>query len=264
MSPDINKLIRDYEHADSELRMSFAGNATPSDGEVAKLDKELTKTFKALISAELTDKASHLRRLNFFISVLEEMESSTGIAQQILSKIRQDANATVDYDTSFPINVIPLTNSTQICCDDLVEIGYSSRSTKLLSASEIEELCTNASRFNSEHNVTGMLFYDYSTQNIFQILEGPETTLLKLMDSIKDDSRHTEIRLCFYNHIKARSFDKWAMTKITLSDLFVEVPHINEIGDWFNSKFLLDKGLSNSMRHTWVIEKLQKYYRKAV
>ena len=89
----INQLISDYTMAMHELKKLLSDITNPSDVMVSKLDKKIQIAFNALISAELQNKSSRLRRINFLISVIKDMEFSSEIITQILDTIKEDVNA---------------------------------------------------------------------------------------------------------------------------------------------------------------------------
>ena len=264
MKDDINNLIDLYDDALSELQELLAAGADSSSIRLKKLDRTLSETFEALMTVELHDKASHLRRLNFLVSCMEKMNEQSEMTARMLAKIRDDANATTKYDKNFPINVIPLRKSLDGDSNKLIEIGYTSRSSPGFSNSELNKVWKHAVRFNRENQITGVLFYNPFTRSIFQILEGPESKLLTLMASIEQDTRHTDVRLCFLNNINDRNFQNWAMSKTTLADVMTEVSDVSEIERWFISKFSIKENDVLSARHNWMIEKLCKHYSQAV
>ncbi len=264
MKNDINNLIDVYENALSELQEMLAEGADSSSMRLKKLDRTLSEAFETLMTVELHNKASHLRRLNFLVSCLEKMNEQSETTVRMLAKIRDDANATTKYDKNFPINVVPLRKSLDGTSDALVELGYTSRSVNGFSDNQLNELCNYAVRFNEQNGITGALFYNPNTHAIFQILEGPEAKLLNLMASIEEDTRHTDVRLCFLNTITERNFENWAMSKTTLADIMTEVSDAADIERWFASKFSLNDNIEFSARHSWMIEKIRKHYELAI
>ncbi len=81
---------------------------------------------------------------------------------------------------------------------------------------ELEELLTQARRFNQEHDVSGLLIYRGG--NFLQILEGPIEVLTRLYSRILHDKRHTDIRLLLHATIEKRMFERWHMGLLNLEE----------------------------------------------
>lgn len=65
--------------------------------------------------------------------------------------------------------------------------------------------------------ITGLLFAD--GVSFVQVLEGPDARVIACYERILQDQRHHDIRLRSLTSIDARSFPRWSMCGLTLSDL---------------------------------------------
>ena len=73
----------------------------------------------------------------------------------------------------------------------------------------IREILETARNFNKKNDITGCLLFYHG--EFIQYLEGRQTTVLKLFDSIKADKRHRNVQLLSYATIKEREFADWSM-----------------------------------------------------
>ena len=93
----------------------------------------------------------------------------------------------------------------------ITSLLYVSRSTLLLpqQGDEVDEIVAVSLRRNPALEVTGALVF---TERLFaQNLEGPDSALDALMDSIRRDPRHRDVEIVYRQPIPARRFDTWAM-----------------------------------------------------
>ena len=90
-----------------------------------------------------------------------------------------------------------------------VSLVYVSSAAKLLSQAELLEIVQKARDFNASHGITGMLLH--KDGNFMQALEGPRVEVLKLMEKIQHDSRHTGILRLLMRPVKERQFEDWSM-----------------------------------------------------
>jgi hypothetical protein len=92
---------------------------------------------------------------------------------------------------------------------NLLRIVYLSQARKEISEDDLREVLKTARAFNSEHGITGVLFYSFGY--FLQVLEGPEETLLRLYLKISEDKRHSHITLLHAVPVIFPMFRKWAM-----------------------------------------------------
>lgn len=88
-------------------------------------------------------------------------------------------------------------------------IVYMSRAVHPLSDEELESLLTQCRRDNSQHGITGILFYSHG--HIAQLFEGEPEVADVLFERIARDGRHSHVRKLIDKPITARSFTGWSM-----------------------------------------------------
>ena len=90
----------------------------------------------------------------------------------------------------------------------LSTIVYRSRAKFIFPDSALQGLHDAQSR-NRHEAVTGILVYDHP--RFYQWLEGPAEGLTRIMDAIRQDSRHTDLEILRDAPIAARVFSGWSM-----------------------------------------------------
>jgi hypothetical protein len=95
------------------------------------------------------------------------------------------------------------------------QIMYSSEAKVPLTVAGLEEILHDARAGNEARNVTGALVYVDGV--FFQILEGEEPVLRKLLASITGDSRHQSLKVFYEAEVAARAFASWRMAYLTPS-----------------------------------------------
>ena len=106
---------------------------------------------------------------------------------------------------------------------------YLSASSESNSNEELKTLCQKASDFNTSKGITGFLYY--SSPYFFQVLEGPESEVKSLYQSIKLDPRHTIEKDFVWNDVDGRLFPGWSMRflrplpkdKVEIEDILEQV-----------------------------------------
>ncbi|OHB29330.1 MAG: hypothetical protein A2790_13225 [Phenylobacterium sp. RIFCSPHIGHO2_01_FULL_69_31] len=81
----------------------------------------------------------------------------------------------------------------------------------------MEEILVVSARRNTPDAVTGLLLADGAS--FVQVLEGPDARVIACYERILQDQRHHDIRLRSLASIDERSFPRWSMCGLTLSDL---------------------------------------------
>ncbi|MFN4761503.1 BLUF domain-containing protein [Gillisia sp. Q332] len=84
-------------------------------------------------------------------------------------------------------------------------IVYVSTASKDLKDSEIKNILEESVAWNNGHDLTGILLY--SEGNFFQIIEGEESVIKDLFESIKQDSRHIDVLQIFGKEIHKKAYD---------------------------------------------------------
>jgi len=89
------------------------------------------------------------------------------------------------------------------------QIIYTSAATEALDDAAMRKLAISASERNSEVGITGVLLFNDGS--ILQVLEGDELTVKILIESIKNDTRHTGVMIMIERTSERREFSKWFM-----------------------------------------------------
>ena len=89
------------------------------------------------------------------------------------------------------------------------QIMYSSQAKEPMSVTDLEKILEDARAGNQARNVTGALVYVKGV--FFQILEGDEAVVRKLMENIASDSRHQSVKVFYEAQVDARAFKSWSM-----------------------------------------------------
>lgn len=91
----------------------------------------------------------------------------------------------------------------------MIQLIYTSDFAPTLKVEDFEEILEAAVAKNKNLEITGMMVI--IDGHIFQTIEGPEHNVLSLMDSIKNDSRHKNVRIINVDSIVIRDYPDWAM-----------------------------------------------------
>lgn len=92
---------------------------------------------------------------------------------------------------------------------NLSSITYVSTAAKQLTP-EVMQALLSQSRTNNERNgITGVLAV--RGENIFQVCEGPIDAVRELLQSLREDPRHTGMQLLLEESITDRRFSAWTM-----------------------------------------------------
>jgi methanogenic corrinoid protein MtbC1 len=114
----------------------------------------------------------------------------------------------------------------------LSKLVYRSRAVHPLSSLELYRLALAAQSRNRAESITGLVLYD--KDSFFQWLEGPAEALERIMGSIRNDARHTDIEVLASQSVNARVFADWSMKLAATDeapaswrrDVIVPPPHI--------------------------------------
>ena len=98
--------------------------------------------------------------------------------------------------------------------ENLIHLIYNSAATRPFSDADLQQLLSAARNKNASLNVTGMLLY--VDGGFFQILEGPEAVVDRLLATIHSDARHTRVTTIIRESIPERSFGEWTMGYATV------------------------------------------------
>lgn len=96
---------------------------------------------------------------------------------------------------------------------EISSVIYSSRATSPLPQTELHELLLQARARNHAESITGLVIYDNGS--FFQWLEGPASSLGRVMHSINNDKRHTDIKILGVKAATERVFGDWDLKLAT-------------------------------------------------
>ena len=91
----------------------------------------------------------------------------------------------------------------------LYNLAYISETTRELQPAEIDALLLDAQIFNATCGVSGVLFS--GNARFFQLLEGPESSVLHVFDRLKRARAHRNIEVLVAAPIQDRNFATWHM-----------------------------------------------------
>lgn len=92
---------------------------------------------------------------------------------------------------------------------ELHEIAYTSRAVHLMSDTELDGLLEIARAKNARLGITGMLLY--KDLSFLQVLEGDRSTISEVLDTIRQDMRHQNLRVLADRPLMGRNFSDWSM-----------------------------------------------------
>ncbi len=136
----------------------------------------------------------------------------------------------------------------------MIQISYISSATDPMSTQELLELLRQSRENNAENGITGMLLYGNGT--FLQVLEGEEKVVENLLDKIRKDPRHTDLRLLHRKTIQKRQYSDWSMGFKRLSTK--ELQNIEGLRDFGESDFNPDY----LTQHNAVVQSLMNHFRK--
>lgn len=91
----------------------------------------------------------------------------------------------------------------------LYSLVYTSMASRPLSKIDLEYILDKARKRNIEEQVTGLLLF--TDGKFMQYLEGPQTAVLKIFDSIKKSSLHKQITEVSRQTVDTREYGDWSM-----------------------------------------------------
>lgn len=100
----------------------------------------------------------------------------------------------------------------------MYQFCYISESTsdKSILLEDLRNILAEARDFNYRHQVSGALYF--AEGYFFQCLEGDKEVLQSLIDKLKKDPRHTNIKLFEFKQINEAVFADWSMKYISRRD----------------------------------------------
>jgi hypothetical protein len=115
----------------------------------------------------------------------------------------------------------------------MIQVTYLSSATHPMSTDDLLGLLRKCQVKNSARAVTGMLLYGNDT--FLQTLEGQDDTVDGLYAKIRDDERHTNVKLLLRKPIEHRHYADWSMGFQRISDR--ELQNIDGLKDFSAKDF---------------------------
>jgi hypothetical protein len=104
------------------------------------------------------------------------------------------------------------------------QVVYISQATGTFTESELNELVEVSRRNNKRHGITGAMLY---LENAFiQVIEGEDAAIGQLLDKLRADTRHRNIRILSDNLAQVRNFQNWSMGIVKAAE--VDRPQVLE------------------------------------
>ena len=102
-------------------------------------------------------------------------------------------------------------------CAALYEVLYVSTLAPLHPPTVVAEIAARARHVNAELDVTGLLIFD--GQRFCQQLEGPQKSVLKLIERIRNDPRHMNVEVLHHGPLAGRRFQQFTLAFSTVEDV---------------------------------------------
>ncbi len=87
--------------------------------------------------------------------------------------------------------------------------------------SNVVEILATAREFNREARISGALYF--ADGFFFQCLEGKASVVYPLLERIKQDSRHTDLKVSYCKSVRRRLFKEWTMKYVPVAKEVIEV-----------------------------------------
>jgi hypothetical protein len=104
----------------------------------------------------------------------------------------------------------------------LIDLTYVSKASYEADALILLPILKDSLRWNFDHQITGVLYYD--SGYFGQILEGPEEEVLLTFDKISKDPKHSIKRILDQRKIEQRMFPNWSMQFFGADEILKMVP----------------------------------------
>ncbi|MFK7827442.1 MAG: BLUF domain-containing protein [Oligoflexales bacterium] len=123
----------------------------------------------------------------------------------------------------------------------LYKIIYSSEQTRPILKQDLSEIIASAVRNNQKYDITGCLLFH--KPYFAQVLEGDTKKLTELIDVLRVDTRHKNIKVSSLIAINQRTFGDWHMTLASKDPLSTEFLRVNLGLDTFDPSKIKDEDL---------------------
>ncbi len=107
----------------------------------------------------------------------------------------------------------------------LYSLVYRSTASRPLAKSDLERILNIARKTNLQEHVTGLLLF--TEGRFMQYLEGPQSGVLKIFESIKKSSLHHQIVEVSRQSVSSREYGDWSMAFLADTDAH-ELPRASE------------------------------------
>tara|TARA_R110002124_G_scaffold101252_2_gene248749 strand:+ start:451 stop:1896 length:1446 start_codon:yes stop_codon:yes gene_type:complete len=134
------------------------------------------------------------------------------------------------------------------------QLSYSSQVSEGIQQKDLENILNIAKEKNKKLDITGCLIYHNNF--FFQILEGPKTEILKLIETIKNDSRNFNLTVLFEGVKSGRTFKEWNMSLIKGDFTNLE---INKKFEILPMDFLALTDVKNPIANKYMWEKARNF-----
>ncbi len=88
---------------------------------------------------------------------------------------------------------------------------------------ELANILTKARKNNQRDNIGGALFF--ANGYFFQCLEGKEAAVYALLEKIKLDPRHKDLKISYCKRVRQRHFKFWSMKYVPVGDEVNQLIH---------------------------------------
>ncbi len=111
--------------------------------------------------------------------------------------------------SALPIHPSAAESASQLTWGFMIQLIYASAAAKEFTAPELDRLLERARLRNDLYSVTGMLLYHDGS--FLQVVEGPESSIETIYESISRDTRHLNPKILLRQTISRREFSNWSM-----------------------------------------------------
>ncbi len=89
------------------------------------------------------------------------------------------------------------------------QVIYTSCPCESFTPAALSDVMDVSRRNNLRHDITGILLH--TEDQILQVVEGPQEAVLQLMERIRADTRHEDLRIILAHTVARRDFGEWNM-----------------------------------------------------
>jgi hypothetical protein len=138
---------------------------------------------------------------------------------------------------------------------DSYQLVYLSRASHRFSQRDLTDLLAQSRKDNFEVGITGLLLY--AEGHFMQLLEGAKDAIESLMERIKRDPRHRDVRVLEEGPVAQRQFSEWSMAFLDFAS--PQVRALPGYSAFLESPLAIDDGVDAATRNMRLL-----HYFKAV